>query len=301
MGKGPRVSILIPVHNEQHDVVELASRLQHVLVDSYEIIFVDDGSTDETWERLLQLHEPGRVRIVQLRRNFGKTSALMAGFGLTRGGIVFTMDGDLQDDPREIPRFIRKLDEGYDVVSGWKKIRHDPWHKVLPSRLFNIVVRRATGVPLHDINSGFKAYRGDLARSLELYGELYRFIPALVAALGYRVGEIEVQHRARRHGRSKYGSSRLFKAFFDLVTVLLITRYRERPSHAFGLAAIVFGIAAMLCSLIAILRPHIWLMLTAAVLWNAVIVTLAAGWTAEVVVSGAAWRRTEILIKEQLD
>lgn len=299
----PRISILIPVHNEQDDVAELAALLKEVLVDSYEIVFVDDGSTDHTWDRLRALHEPGRVRLLRFRRNFGKTSALMAGFALTKGEIVFTMDGDLQDDPHEIPRFLAKLEKGYDLVTGWKKTRHDPWHKVVASRFFNAVVRRSTGLALHDINCGFKAYRGELARSLEIHGEQHRFIPVLAAALGYRVGEIEVKHHARRHGRSKYGFSRLITSFFDLVTVLLITRFAERPSHSFGFVALVCSAAAVLVSLAALLLPFPWLMLKAAVLWAGVIVILSAGWLAEVVLFKAPvrGRPSATLIKEQLD
>jgi dolichol-phosphate mannosyltransferase len=303
MVESPRISIVIPVHNEQDDVAELAARLKEVLGSSYEIIFVDDGSTDATWQRLRTLHEPGRVRLVRFRRNFGKTAALMAGFPLTRGEIVFTMDGDLQDDPREIPRFLAGLQQGYDLVTGWKKTRHDPWHKVVASRCFNAVVRLTTGLSLHDINCGFKAFRGGLARSLDLYGEQHRFIPVLAAARGYRVGEIEVAHHARRHGRSKYGFSRLFKGFFDLVTVLLLTRFAERPSHAFGFAAMVLAAAALLCSLASLALPYAWLLAKAVILWVGVIVLLAAGWVAEVVVyrAPAAGRRATSLVEEQLD
>jgi dolichol-phosphate mannosyltransferase len=303
MAEPPRISIVIPVHNEQDDVQELTARLQKVLDGPYEIIFVDDGSTDETWKRLLALHEPGRVRLLRFRRNFGKTSALMAGFALTRGEIVFTMDGDLQDDPSEIPRFLAALDSGYDLVTGWKKTRHDPAHKVVASRFFNAVVRVTTGLSLHDINCGFKAYRGELARALDIYGEQHRFIPVLAAALGYKVGEIEVEHHARLHGRSKYGFSRLFKGFFDLITVLLITRFAERPSHAFGFAAVICGGAAALCSAAALMLPFPWLMLKAGVLWAGVIVLLAAGWVAEVVLynAPASRRHTGRLIEEQLD
>lgn len=303
MADPPRISIVIPVHNEQDDVAELTAQLKQVLTSSYEIIFVDDGSTDDTWSRLVSLHEPGIVRLVRFRRNFGKTPALMAGFAAARGEIVFTMDGDLQDDPHEIPRFLAALDQGFDLVTGWKKTRHDPAHKVVASRFFNGVVRLTTGLSLHDINCGFKAYRGELARSLDIYGEQHRFIPVLAAAQGYRVGEIEVEHHARRHGRSKYGFSRLFKGFFDLVTVLLITRFAERPSHAFGFGAIVFAVAAALCSIAALLLPYSWLLLKAGVLWAGVIILLAAGWVAEIALYNAPGtrRRTEGLIEEQLD
>ncbi len=303
MLESPRISIVVPVYNEQDDVAELTRRLKEVLGGSFEILFVDDGSTDATWERLVALYEPGVVRLVRFRRNFGKTAALRVGFALTRGQVVFTMDGDLQDDPREIPRFLEKLEQGCDLVTGWKRKRHDPAHKVVASRIFNRVVRLTTGLSLHDINCGFKAYRGGLARSLDIYGEQHRFLPVLAAARGYRVGEIEVEHHARVHGRSKYGFSRLFKGFFDLVTVLLITRFAERPSHAFGFAALAAGIGAALCSLAALWLPYTWLAVKATVLWVGVIVLLAAGWVAEVVVhQGPVTRRpTGALIEEQLD
>ncbi len=211
----PTISVVIPVHNEQDDVAELTHRLTEVLGPDDEIIFVDDGSSDATWQRLEKLHQPDRVRLIKFRTNFGKAAALMAGFALTRGELVFTMDGDLQDDPSEIPRFIERLDEGFDLVSGWKKTRHDPINKVIASRIFNSCVRRLTRVNLHDMNCGFKCYRGDLARSVRIYGELHRFIPALAAHGGYRVGEIEVRHQARKHGRSRSTAfSRLFKGFF---------------------------------------------------------------------------------------
>jgi dolichol-phosphate mannosyltransferase len=307
MAEFPRISIVVPVRNEQDDVAELTAQLKQVLGASYEIIFIDDGSTDETWRRLVALHEPATVRLVRFRRNFGKTAALRAGFALTRGDVVFTMDGDLQDDPHEIPRFLAGLDQGYDLVTGWKKTRHDPAHKVVASRLFNAVVRTTTGLALHDINCGFKAFRGELARSLDIYGEQHRFIPVLAAARGYRVGEIEVQHHERRHGRSKYGFSRLFKGFFDLVTVLLITRFAERPSHGFGFAALVLAAGAVLCSAAAFALPYPWLypwlMLKAGILSLGVIVLLAAGWVAETVLyhAPATRRPAGELIEEQLD
>jgi len=279
----PQYSVLVPVHNEEGDVEELARRIGEQLRDSYEIIFIDDGSTDETWAILERLHVPDRVRIIRFRRNFGKAAALMAAFAASRGEVVFTMDGDLQDDPAEIPKFVAKLDEGFDLVSGWKATRHDPPSKVLPSRLFNFVVRRTTGVELHDMNCGFKCYRGELARRIRIYGELHRFIPALAAAEGYRIGEVKVLHHARQHGRSKYGFSRLFKGFFDLVTVLLATRFRERPAHAFGFASLFsFGGAGLLALAEALVEGPFDLTPWALFLGLSGVVCLAAGWTAEV-------------------
>ena len=242
----PRLSIVVPVRDEQDTVQELAARIAGVVKDDYELIFIDDGSTDDTWERLLELHRPGRVRLLRFLRNSGKTAALMAGFAVVRGETIFTLDGDLQDDPSDIPRFLAKLGEGYDLVTGWKKRRRDPMIKVISSRLFNFAVRLATGLRLHDINCGFKALRGEAARSLRIHGDMHRFIPVLVAAQGFEVTEIEVTHHPRRHGRSKYGIERMFRGFFDLVTVVLLTRFRERPAQGFGPAALVCAASALI-------------------------------------------------------
>ncbi len=305
----PRISVVIPVRNEQGNVEELARQIDHVLVRWYEIIFVDDGSTDDTAEKLTAMHDPGRLRIIRFRAPFGKTAALMAGFAATRGEIVLTLDGDLQDDPREIPRFQDRLAAGFDLVSGWKKTRHDPIAKVLPSRIFNYFVRQTTGLALHDINCGFKAYRGDLARSLRLYGEMHRFIPAIVASQGYRIGEIQVAHHARRHGTSKYGFLRLFKGFFDLGTVLLLTRFEERPAHGFGFAALgmfVFGLmfSAILGPAVALDRvPLSVLAITTGACWVGAVILMAAGWVAEIVLANGsqADNLPYYSIEEQLD
>ena len=292
MAANPEISVVVPVHNEQDDVVELARRLTETLGPDGEIVFVDDGSTDATWEELEKLHRPGRVRLVKLRANFGKAAALMAGFARARGGVVFTMDGDMQDDPAEIPRFLAKLNEGFDLVSGWKKQRRDPRGKVIASRIFNACARRLTRVNLHDMNCGFKCYRGELARRLRIYGELHRFIPALAAWQGYRVGEIEVRHRARLHGRSKYGFSRLFKGFFDLITVLLATRFADRPAHAFGFAAAGCAAAALAAAAGWVAFPRM-LPLGGSALFFALsaVVLSAAGWIAEIVLANASGER----------
>ena len=293
----PKFSVVIPVHNEEADVAELAARVGDVLDavgGGYELIFIDDGSTDETWARLTEIADSGRIRLTKFRRNFGKAAALMAGFEASRGEIVFTMDGDLQDDPAEIPRFLEKLGEGFDVVSGWKKTRHDPLGKVIPSRIFNFVVRKLTGLDLHDMNCGFKCYRGEAVREVRIYGELHRYIPALLADLGYSASEIEVQHHPRRHGSSKYGVSRLFKGFVDLGTVLITSRYGSRPAHGFGWVALAFlALAALtgaLAVLLAVTLPEApWMTLLALKsLWFglAAVVLFGAGWTAELVVAG---------------
>jgi glycosyltransferase involved in cell wall biosynthesis len=286
MVDGPYLSVIIPVHNEQDDVAELASLLRTVLDHPHEIIFVDDGSTDATWERLRTLHEPGRVRLLRLRRNFGKTAALCAGFAAARGQVVVTMDGDLQDDPREVPRFLERLADGSDLVVGWKKRRHDPSSKVVASRIFNFAVSSVTGLKLHDINCGFKAFRREVLRSLCLHGEMHRFIPVLAAARGFQICEIEVVHHPRKHGRSKYGLERLFKGFLDLITVTLITRFGERPAHGFGIVALPLLAAGVATGVLCFLLQSRWeWAFLAAILSLAGCVFLAAGWVAEVVVA----------------
>ncbi|MCB9959455.1 MAG: glycosyltransferase family 2 protein [Rhodospirillaceae bacterium] len=232
------VSVVVPVLNEEGSVAELARRIAEVLAATpwtWELVFIDDGSSDATPQVLagLAAAAPG-VRVLTLQRNFGKAAALTAGFDAAQGRYVVTMDADLQDDPAEIPRFVAMLKAGADVVSGWKKVRNDPLDKTLPSKLFNWVTRRVSGVQLNDFNCGFKGYRARTLEHLNLYGELHRFIPVILHWQGFRVGELAVQHHPRRHGRSKYGVSRLFKGFFDLLTVVLLTRYRARPLHLFG-------------------------------------------------------------------
>ncbi len=233
------ISVVIPVRDEAESLAELHGELSAAFAGAargpVEFIFVDDGSRDRSWNVITALSENDpRVSAIRFRRNFGKAAALTAAFQSAGGGLVFTLDGDLQDDPAEIPRFLDRLDEGYDVVSGWKKTRHDPWHKVYPSRVFNWLVSRLTGCHLHDHNCGFKLYRRDVLREIGLYGELHRFIPVLAHARGFRVSEVEVRHRRRRHGSSKYGVSRFIKGFLDLLTVRFLTRFRERPLHILG-------------------------------------------------------------------
>jgi glycosyltransferase involved in cell wall biosynthesis len=238
------VSFAIPVLNEQESLERLHAEITRVCdsagIES-QIVFVDDGSTDDSWgviKRLVEAHET--TEGIRFRRNFGKAAALSAGFAACRGEVVITMDADLQDDPNEIPRFLEKLDDGLDVVSGWKRVRHDPWHKVLPSRVFNWLVSTLTGVRLHDHNCGFKAYRRQIVDEVELYGERHRFIPVLASAKGWTVGEIEVEHHARQFGHSKYGVSRMVKGFLDLMTIYLLTGFSGRPLH-------LIGAAGMLC------------------------------------------------------
>ncbi len=253
------VSVLVPVLDEAATVAELSERVAAVLDDlgkSFEIVFIDDGSRDGTSERVREAHaRDPRVKLVRLRRNFGKAAALSAGFDHSRGEIVVTMDGDLQDDPDEIPRLLSTLEEkSLDLVSGWKRRRRDPVSKTLPSRLFNWVTRKLAQVDLHDFNSGFKAYRREVLGEISIYGELHRYIPVLASRRGFSVGEIEVNHLPRRHGVSKYGWDRFYKGLLDLLTVLFITKYTRRPLHLFGAVGLVFlGLGFGINSYLAIL------------------------------------------------
>jgi glycosyltransferase involved in cell wall biosynthesis len=244
------LSIVIPVYNESESLVELHKELCEVAkAAGYEldIVFVDDGSNDGSWKVIRRLAETDScVSGLRFRRNFGKAAALSAGFSQVRGELVMTLDADLQDDPHEIPKFLAEMEKDLDVVSGWKKIRHDPLEKVLPSRVFNWFVGRVTGVKLHDHNCGMKCYRREVFDEVRLYGELHRFIPVLAAARGFRVGEVVINHRARTHGRSKYGFSRYVKGFLDLMTVKFLTGFGQRPQHLLGTAGLLsFGLGAL--------------------------------------------------------
>lgn len=239
------ISVVVPVHNEERTVAllldEVASTLDG-LGRPWEAVFVDDGSTDGTFSALTRLHaQSEHVRVVRLRRNFGKAAALQAGFAQARGEIVVTMDGDLQDDPAEIPRLLAKLDEGFDLVSGWKTKRRDPITRRIPSKLFNAVAGRISGLRLHDMNCGLKAYRAEVLHGLSIYGELHRFIPVLAHDRGFRVAELPVNHRPREHGRSRYGVERYVRGFLDLLTVSFMGRYRHRPLHLFGGMGLLLG------------------------------------------------------------
>ena len=232
------VSIVIPLMNEEATLAplyeELRSHLDSAAFD-WEAVYVDDGSTDGSYRELVRLHAAfTNVRVVRLRRNFGKAAALTAGFDVARGDVVVTIDADLQDDPAEIPALVERLDEGYDLVSGWKRDRQDPVSRRLVSHVYNTVSRWVTGVHLHDMNCGLKAYRAEVPANIRLYGELHRFIPVLAHQLGYGVTEMPVNHRPRRNGRSRYGLERYLRGFFDLLTVSFMGRYRRRPLHLFG-------------------------------------------------------------------
>ena len=244
MADAPYLSIVIPILNEAESLPELVRRIAGALAGepyTYEILFVDDGSTDATGEVLERLHaHDARVRAIRFRRNYGKSAALDVAFNEVRGERVVTMDGDLQDEPREVPRLLRKLDEGFDLVSGWKQVRHDPWTKRAPSKFFNSVTSTLSGLQLHDFNCGLKAYRAEVTHSLEVYGELHRYLPVLAHFNGFRVTEMPVEHHARVHGRSKFGASRFINGFLDLLTVLFVTSNRRSPLHLFGRVALIF-------------------------------------------------------------
>lgn len=240
------ISVVVPVYNEEpslRDVVDELSGVLDGLADTWEVIVVDDGSTDGTFATLAQLNaeRPG-VRVVRLRRNAGKAAALDAGFAEAEGDVVVTLDGDGQDDPSEIGALLAKLDEGYDLVSGWKSTRRDPLVRRLVSKVFNAVTGRVSGVRLHDMNCGLKAMRSEVLEDVRLYGELHRFLPVLVHYRGFRVTEVPVHHRPRRHGRSRYGLERYVRGFLDLLTVTFMGRYRYRPLHLFGGFGLVLGV-----------------------------------------------------------
>jgi glycosyltransferase involved in cell wall biosynthesis len=239
------ISVVIPVHDEERSVALLYEELQAALDplgEPWEAIFVDDGSADGSFAALTRLHAAApNVRVVRLRRNFGKSAALAAGFAQAEGETVITIDSDLQDDPAEIPRLLAKLEEGFDLVSGWKTRRRDPWRRRILSRVFNAVTSRLSGLRLHDMNCGLKAYRSEVLRGLRIYGELHRFLPVLAHYRGYRVAELPVNHRPRPHGRSRYGLERYVRGFLDLLTVSFMGRYRHRPLHLFGGLGLVLG------------------------------------------------------------
>ena len=252
------ISIIIPVYNEDESIVILhgeilnVAQLHHLDV---EILFVDDGSKDNSWDKICELSAShANTRGIKFRRNFGKAAALSAGFHAANGDIFITMDADLQDDPMEIPNFIKQLEQGgpakngqpftpLDVISGWKKVRLDPWHKTFPSKIFNKMVSNLTDVHLNDHNCGMKCYRAPIFKEVRLYGELHRFIPVLAAARGFKVGELAIQHRARKFGHSKYGVRRFIKGFLDLLTVKFLTGFGQRPQHLLGGAGLLSFLA----------------------------------------------------------
>jgi glycosyltransferase involved in cell wall biosynthesis len=245
-GGGPQISVVIPLYNEEGSLRELYRELKAALGRMgvrHDYWFIDDGSTDDSFSVLKDIRRTDpRVKIIRFRRNFGKSAALSTGFSHAQGAVVITMDADLQDDPAEIPALVKKLGEGYDLVSGWKKVRKDPLSKTIPSRFFNRVTSALSGIKIHDFNCGLKAYRRDVVKTVRVYGELHRYVPVLAHEAGFRVGEIPVRHRPRRFGKTKFGITRFWKGFLDLLTVLFTTRYFRNPLHLFGF----WGLIAML-------------------------------------------------------
>ena len=246
-----RVSIVVPLHNEAMNADLLCRELREFAADEQrvaEMIFVDDGSTDDTYERLVRASagDP-RVTVLRLRRNFGQTAALSAGFDIATGDVICPMDGDLQNDPREIPSLLAKIDEGYDVVSGWRKDRKDAWlTRRAPSWVANRLISKITNVRLHDYGCALKAYRREVLRGIRLYGEMHRFIPALSAWMGVRVAEVPVRHRARIAGKSKYGLERVIPVILDLINVKFLVSYSTRPIQVFGKVGIASFLAGFL-------------------------------------------------------
>jgi len=239
------ISVVVPLYNEEQSLEALYQEIASALEprdEPFEVVFVDDGSTDGSFSVITHLHdtEPN-VRAARFRRNFGKAAALQAGFLHARGDVIVTIDADLQDDPSEIPMLLAKLDEGYDLVSGWKSQRRDPFVRRFLSKIFNWLIVLLSGVHLHDVNCGLKAYRVEVVQGMRIYGELHRFIPVLAHFRGFRITEVAVNHRPRMHGSSRYGPERYVRAFLDLLTVTFMGRYRYRPLHLFGGLGILLG------------------------------------------------------------
>ncbi len=250
----PALSVVVPVYNEQESLVQLVYELNAGIgnaVTKFEVILVDDGSTDESWRVITQLSQSAGTNTppvsgIRLRRNFGKAAALTAGMKTATGELILMLDADLQDDPAEFPALLRKITAGSDVVNGWKERRLDPWHKVYPSKVFNWMVGAMTGLKLHDHNCGLKLFRIEVAREVQIYGELHRFIPVLAHARGFKVAEVAVNHRPRQHGHSKYGVRRFIRGLLDLLTVTFLTGFGRRPSHALGTIGLGFFAMGML-------------------------------------------------------
>lgn len=234
------ISIVIPLYNEEESLPELSARIDKVATEnnlSYEIIFVDDGSIDKSWEVITDLSKKNQnIRAIRFRRNYGKSAALNTGFDITKGDVVITMDADLQDSPDEIPELYRMIKEdGFDLVSGWKKKRHDPLSKIIPTKFFNWVTKRMTKIYIHDFNCGLKAYRSEVIKSIEVYGEMHRYIPLIAKSAGFcKIGEKIVQHQKRKYGKTKFGLERFIHGFLDLVSILFVSKFGKKPMHLFG-------------------------------------------------------------------
>jgi glycosyltransferase involved in cell wall biosynthesis len=255
------ISIVIPLFNEQESILDLYSEICNAIssYNDWEIIFIDDGSSDGSAEKIIDIaSKDSKVKLISFYRNFGKSAALSEGFKNANGDIIITMDADLQDDPAEIPNFVNKISEGSDLVSGWKKVRHDPWAKTFPSKIFNFVTRLLTGVKIHDFNCGLKAYRSSVIKSIEIFGGRHRYIPALAGQKNFSISEIIVNHRPRKYGTTKYGGSRLLHGFFDLLTILFLNKYTQHPLHFFGMIGLTTFTAGVLTELL-LLYYKFWL------------------------------------------
>lgn len=253
-----KLSIIVPMYNEEESIPKLYEKIMENIRNQYEyeLIFIDDGSTDTSVDRVKEIiAKDNNVHLIIFRKNFGKAAALQAGFRNCTGDIVITMDADLQDDPMEIHNFVDKINEGYDLVSGWKKERHDPLEKRLPSKLFNKVTSKLSGVKLHDFNCGFKAYRREVVQSVDVYGELHRYIPVLAHRKGFKIAELVVHHNKREFGKSKYGFERYLRGLFDSLTVAFLGKFYDRPMYFFGkFGLILSAIGTVLCVYLAVLK-----------------------------------------------
>ena len=300
------ISVIIPVFNEIGSLPELMDQLRKILhiYKKWEILFVDDGSTDGSTEFLNDLsRKDEKVTLIQFHRNYGKSAALAEGFKRAKGEYLITMDADLQDDPAEIPNLMKKLEEGFDLVSGWKKERKDPISKRLPSKIFNYVTRIMTGVKIHDFNCGLKIYRRAVIKTLDLYGGRHRYIPALAGHNKFRISEIQVNHRPRIHGVTKYGGSRLFHGFFDLISIIFMNRYTQQPLHLFGFFGLFCGLASLTVELYVIGRKifsghsfyeHLALMLFGAMLFILGLWFFSIGLIAEMITRGAQEKESRV-------
>ena len=306
-----KISVVIPLYNEEKSLEELYKRITlslQPLSDSFELIFIDDGSTDNSFSVLKDLHKrDNRVKAICFRKNFGKSAALSTGFKEAQGEIIVTIDADLQDLPEEIPALIKKMDEGYDLVSGWKFKRKDPLFRKIASRLFNLVSSFFTGVKIHDFNCGLKSYRREVIEEMELYGELHRYIPAIANWKGFKVGEVKVNHRSRKHGKSKFGSERYLRGLFDLLTVIMLTKYPEKPLHFFGLMGTILSLAGLTINIyMAVLRiSGKWISNRPLLLLGILLLILGIqfiffGLMGELIVFSSQ-RETSYTIKEKLD
>ena len=300
------ISVIIPVFNEIGSLPELMDQLRKILhiYKKWEILFVDDGSTDGSTEFLNDLsRKDENVTLIQFHRNYGKSAALAEGFKRAKGEFLITMDADLQDDPAEIPNLMKKLEEGFDLVSGWKKKRKDPISKRFPSKIFNYVTRIMTGVKIHDFNCGLKIYRKAVIKTLDLYGGRHRYIPALAGHYKFRISEIQVNHRSRIHGVTKYGGSRLFHGFFDLISIIFMNRYTQQPLHLFGFFGLFCGLASLTVELYVIGKKiffghsfyeHLALMLFGAMFFILGLWFFSIGLIAEMITRGAQEKESRV-------